>query len=304
MHPPQVSLFSFSLAQGGEFAFVLISFAAGLGLLAAAQASLLIAMVALSMALAPLLMIFDAKIMQPRYERMGPSQEADTIDESGARAIIAGHGRYGMMIGRVLAARGIKATVLDHDAEQIDVLRRFGYKVFYGDASRLDLLEAAGANEATALIIAIDDRDKALEIVELAKRHFPHLEIFARAFDRTHAYELINAGVIHVYREVFESSMTLAEDALATLGVHPYEAARAVRAFRAHDEKVLHETAPLSGDWDRIIDISRAARAELERIIALDQQPQPQLPDRSWDASPASEADPRSLPETEEKPAT
>ena len=304
MHSPQVSLFSFSLAQGGEFAFVLISFAAGLGLLATAQSSLLIAIVALSMALAPLLMIFDARVMQPRYERLGPSQEADTIDETGARAIIAGHGRFGMMIGRVLAARGIKATVLDHDAEQIDVLRRFGYKVFYGDASRLDLLEAAGAHEASILIIAIDDRDRALQIVDLARRHFPHLEIFARAFDRTHAYELLNAGVKRVYREVLDSSMTLAEDALAALGVHPYEAARAVRTFRAHDEFMLRKTAPLVGDWEQLIDVSRQGRLELERIIALDQEPQPQLPDRAWDAPSTSEADPRSLPETEEKAAT
>jgi hypothetical protein len=200
MPPGEASLFSFSLAQGGEFAFVLISFATGLGLLAATQASLLIAVVALSMALAPLLMITDTRLVQPRFALSDASRAPDAIDETGARVIIAGHGRFGMTVGRILLANGYRAVVLDHDAEQVDVLRKFGYKIFYGDASRLDLLEAAGARDAKALVVAVDAREKIDAIVETAQRHFPHLEIFARAFDRTHAYDLINAGVPHVYR--------------------------------------------------------------------------------------------------------
>jgi monovalent cation:proton antiporter-2 (CPA2) family protein len=305
MKPPRASLFSFSLAQGGEFAFVLISFAAGLGLLAVAQASMLVAVVALSMAIAPLLMMLDAKVIQPRFERYGFQREADRIDSAGSSAIILGHGRFGMTIGRVLAANGTRATVLDHDAEQIDALRRFGFKVFYGDASREDLLAAAGAADANILVIAIDDRDKTLQIVETAKRRFPHLKIFARAFDRTHAYALFNAGVEHVYREVYDSSLIMAEDALVALGTHPYEAARALRVFRKHDEALIRRSARHAGDIDTIIDISRTAQAEIERVLSGDQRPRPELaPDRSWDTQNDAARDPRSMSENEEKAAS
>jgi len=303
MKPPRASLFSFSLAQGGEFAFVLISFAAGLGLLAAAQASMLVAIVALSMALAPLLMMIDSRIIQPGFENLRPKREADRIEPAGSQAIILGHGRFGMTVGRVLAANGSKATVLDHDAEQIDALRRFGFKVFYGDASREDLLAAAGAADAKILVIAIDDREKILQIVETAQRSFPHLEIFARAFDRPHAYALLNAGVTHVYREVFDSSLAMAEDALVDLGQHPYEAAQALRLFRKHDEALMRRAARHSGDIDTIIDISRAAQAEIERVLSGDQAPQPEfLTDRPWGTVPeAAQQDPRSVTEQDEQ---
>ncbi|MGE3876913.1 MAG: monovalent cation:proton antiporter-2 (CPA2) family protein [Parvibaculaceae bacterium] len=305
MKPPRASLFSFSLAQGGEFAFVLISFAAGLGLLAVTEANLLVAIVALSMALAPLLMMIDARIIQPRFESMAPKREADRIEPSGSQAIVLGHGRFGMTVGRVLAANGSRATVLDHDAEQIDALRRFGFKVFYGDASREDLLEAAGAADAKILVIAIDDREKINQIVETAQRNFPHLEIFARAFDRPHAYALLNAGVKHVYREVFDSSLAMAEDALVALGQHPYEAAHALRLFRKHDEALIRRAARHSGDIDTIIDISRAAQAEIERVLSGDQGPRPELLlERPWGTVPEAQQDPRSMTEQEEKAAS
>jgi Kef-type K+ transport system membrane component KefB/voltage-gated potassium channel Kch len=305
MKAPRASLFSFSLAQGGEFAFVLISFAAGLGLLAAQQANMLIAVVALSMALAPLLMMIDARIIQPRLDGMGLKRETDRIEPAGSQAIILGHGRFGMTVGRVLAANGSKATVLDHDAEQIDALRRFGFKVFYGDASREDLLEAAGAADAKILVIAIDDREKTLQIIETAQRSFPHLEIFARAFDRPHAYILLNAGVTYVYREVFDSSLAMAEDALVALGQHPYEAAHAVRLLRKHDEALMRRSARHAGDIDTIIDISRAAQAEIERVLSGDQGPRPELLlERPWGTVPESQQDPRSVNEQEEKAAS
>jgi monovalent cation:proton antiporter-2 (CPA2) family protein len=287
------SLFSFSLAQGGEFAFVLISFAAGLGLLAASQASLLIAMVALSMAMAPLLMIADTRVLQPRFALVETAREPDVIDERGARVIIAGHGRFGMTVGRILLANGYRAAVLDHDAEQVDVLRQFGYKIFYGDASRVDLLEAAGAHEAKALVIAVDGREKITEIVEAAKRHFPHLEIFARAFDRTHAYELINAGVPHVYREVFSASADMGQDVLTALGKHPFEAFRSTRKFRAHDEDLMRRAAAIAGDRQKLIDLTRAARAEIENVLGKDRSEAGHEPDHAW-AAPEAGADPRS----------
>ena len=284
MNAPDSSRFSFALAQGGEFAFVLISFAAGLGLLAAAQSSLLVAMVALSMALAPLLMIFDEKVMQPRFVRNSSAREADRIDDNDTRVIIAGHGRYGMTVGRMLSASGIKAVVLDHDAEQIDALRKFGFKVYYGDASRHDLLEAAGAREARILVIAIDDPEKALQIVETAHHHFPHLHIMARAFDRVHAYRLLNAGVPDVLREVFASSVDMGERLLTRLGVHPFEAHRAARRFKSHDEELLQKAARHVDDTQRLIDIARQGREEIERVLGADVSSSQIQPDHAWEA--------------------
>jgi voltage-gated potassium channel Kch len=284
MNGPDASRFSFSLAQGGEFAFVLISFAAGLGLLAATQSGMLVAVVAISMACAPLLMILDDKVMQPRFARGGTARQADAITDTGARVIIAGHGRYGMTVGRLLGASGIRAVVLDHDAEQIDALRRFGYKVYYGDASRHDLLEAAGARDAEVLVIAVDDRDKITEIVNTAKHHFPHLLLFARAFDRVHAYELLNHGVAHVFREVFASSVDMGRDVLVSLGRHPFEAHRAARTFRAHDERLIRKAAAHVDDDAALVDIARKGRAEIENVLAADIDPSETAPDHAWEA--------------------
>jgi Kef-type K+ transport system membrane component KefB/Trk K+ transport system NAD-binding subunit len=284
MNGPDASRFSFSLAQGGEFAFVLISFAAGLALLNPAQAGLLVAVVALSMAAAPLLMLFDQRVMQPRFTARSAPREHDSIAETGAKVIIAGHGRYGMTVGRMLQASGIRAVVLDHDAEQIEALRKFGYKVYYGDASRHDLLEAAGAADADALVIAIDDREKALEIVETARRHFPKLLVLARAFDRVHAYRLINAGVEDVHREVFASSVDMGEKLLVRLGVHPFEAHRAAKRFKSHDEELIRRAAKHVDDTERLIDIARQGREEIERVLAADQSGVIEVPDHAWEA--------------------
>jgi len=270
MGGPDSSRFAFSLAQGGEFAFVLISFAVGLALLSASQAGLLVAVVAISMALAPLLMIADDKFIQTRYAVANETRTPDAIVEPDAEVIIAGHGRYGMTVGRMLLASGHKAVVLDHDAEQIDTLRKFGFKVYYGDASRPDLLHAAGAANAKMLVIAIDDPAKVLEVVEVARQHFPHLRIFARAFDRMHAYRLINAGVGDVFREVFASSIDMAEKVLAALGVQSSEAERAALAFKNHDESLLRNAAKHVDDLDKLVDLARAGRAEITNVLAGD----------------------------------
>jgi monovalent cation:proton antiporter-2 (CPA2) family protein len=284
MNTPDASRFSFSLAQGGEFAFVLISFAAGLGLLAAAQSGLLVAIVAISMAFAPLLMIFDDKILQPRFLQDGKAREADRIDDTEPNIIIAGHGRYGMTVGRMLAASGIKAVVLDHDTEQIDALRQFGFKVYYGDASRTDLLEAAGARDAKALVIAVDDREKINEIAETARQHFPHLMLFVRAIDRTHAYELLNMGVEHVYREVFASSVDMGENVLVALGRHPFEAHRAARTFKHHDERMVRLAAVHVDDTATLIDIARRGRSEIGNVLSGDQLGAVPAGDHAWEA--------------------
>ena len=284
MSLPDASRFSFSLAQGGEFAFVLISFAAGLGLLAATQSGMLVAAVAISMALAPLLMLLDENVLQPRFVKNGNTREADIIDGGGARVIIAGHGRYGMTVNRLLGASGISSVVLDHDVEQIDALRKFGYKVYYGDASRLDLLEAAGAKDAQILVVAVDDRAKINEIVEIAKQHFPHLKLFARAWDRVHAYELINLGVMGVHRELFASSVEMGKDVMRALGQHPFEAHRASRIFMAHDEQLIRKAAQHVDDEAALVDIARKGRAEIENVIGEDVRQKEVPRDHGWEA--------------------
>src|SRR5688572_22803421 len=248
------SRFAFSLAQGGEFAFVLVAFALGLGLLAADEAGLLVAAVAISMAFAPLLMLADDKLLQPRLAPRSEKRAPDAIDERGAEVIIAGHGRFGMTIVRLLQANRRRTVVLDHDAEQIEALRKFGFRVYYGDAARLDLLEAAGAKEAKAFVLAIDDRDRTLQIAESVMRHFPHLRVFARAFDRVHAYQLLNLGVPNVYREVFGSSVDVGRDGLSALGLQPHEAQRVAALFKAHDERLVRESAPHALDQSKLID--------------------------------------------------
>ncbi len=282
MKHENASLFSFSLAQGGEFAFVLISFSLGLGLLSVTQAGLLVAMVALSMTLGPPLMIIEEKFIQPLFSRKSTPREADEITES-ATVIIAGHGRFGMTVGRILQARGIKSVVLDHDAEQIDVLRKFGFKVFYGDASRTDLLEAAGANSAKILVVAVDEREKILEIAATARKHFPHLQVFARAFDRVHAYDLINSGIRNVYREVFSSSVDMGEEILVALGQHPFEAHRAAKAFKKFDERIMREMAKHVGDVDKMVDTARQNRTELSRVLTSDRTTGPMNIDQAWE---------------------
>jgi len=293
MNGPDSSRFSFALAQGGEFAFVLIALASGLQLIDAGQTGLLVAVVALSMAAAPLLMLFDQRVVQPRFHDDGPARASDTIDETGTRVVIAGHGRYGMTVGRLLQASGIRAVVLDHDAEQIEALRKFGFKVYYGDASRPDLLEAAGAAEAQALVIAIDDPEKALEIVETARRHFPGLRILARAFDRVHAYRLLNAGVEDVYRETFASSVDLGEKLLVRLGMHPFEAHRAARRFKSHDEEQVRRSARHVDDTQRLIDLARQGSDEIERVLAADLGDNRKTPDHGWEAPDAQPHPPR-----------
>jgi monovalent cation:proton antiporter-2 (CPA2) family protein len=270
MAGPERSRFSFALAQGSEFGFVLIAFAAGLGLLAGNMSAVLTAVIALSMALAPLLMLFDEKVIQPRFADGDFLRDADVIEHDGVDAIIAGHGRFGMTIGRLLNAQGLRTAVLDIDSSQVDLLRRFGFRVFYGDALRLDLLEAAGAKEAKILIVAIDDREKVKQLIEIAKHNYPNLRIFARAYDRSHAHEILNANIDHVYREVFGSSMDLARDALVALGKTAVDADRIVQLFRTHDDKVLRAAAPMTEDEDKLIDLARQSRAEIARVFTND----------------------------------
>lgn len=281
----QSLIFACALAQGGEFAFVLFSFATQNNVLTLAVAEPLVAVVALSMALTPLIMIVNDKLVQPRFVTSAPIREADAIDDNENPVIIAGFGRFGQIVGRLLIANGFKATILEHNPGQIDILRRFGFKVFYGDASRIDLLHAAGAEQAKLFIVAIDEREKTLDTVELVRKHFPHLKILARAIDRSHAYELIRRGVQVVERETFGSSLEMGVEALKLLGVRSYKAHRAGRTFKEHDEQALHEMANVVGDETVLVARSRQLARELEQLLRSDDRDLSQELDRAWDVS-------------------
>jgi len=275
-------LFSFGLAQGGEFAFVLLSFALQNGVVEEATAGRLIAVVALSMALTPLLMLFNEKVLTPRVgTRERVEREADAVPHE-RRVVVAGFGRFGESVGRVLQASGFEATVLDDDSDQVDLLRRLGLEVYYGDATRLDLLEAAGAGEAELLVVAMDDPARVLRVVETAQKHFPHLRIFARARNRADAQELLARGVEHVYRETLDSALRLGRDATRALGVPAYQAHRTAQAFRRHDERALADLVEHRGT-ERYFDLARRRIADVERCMRADQDRERESRDAGWE---------------------
>ncbi len=236
-------LVTLGLAQAGEFGFVLLAFTVANGVIPEPLSEQLLLVVALSMLLTPVLFIVYDKNVVPRFaNRM--AAEPDEIDTE-APIIIAGVGRFGGIINRVLLAAGHKTVVLDHHSEHLERMRTFGIKAFFGDASRPDLLHAAGIEEAKMLIIAIDDREQANEMVRHVLENHPHVHIIARAIDRHHVYELWGAGCRDIIRENFDSAVRAARSALEVLGVHPYDAERQTRGYVENDKKVLRELADL-----------------------------------------------------------
>lgn len=257
-----------ALSQGGEFAFVLLTFAVAQRVLRPEPAALLTAAVALSMAATPLLMLAWERAARARV-RAADAPEND-FDERDPDVIIAGFGRFGQVVGRLLAANGFQTSVLENSVEQLELLRRFGRKVYYGDAERLDLLRAAGAEKAKVLVVAVDDRDKAGEIVEVAREAFPHLKVLARAFDRRHAYDLLNRGADIVERETFEGGLAMGMEALRALGWRAYRAERAARFFRRHDERMFEELRPVWGDEERFTLAVRESSPRMEDLLRAD----------------------------------
>ncbi len=268
----QAMLFAFALAQGGEFAFVLFQYAGGLSILNEQQAAFLTLAVALSMALTPIVMLLNERFIVPRFMSLLP-QEYDEIHADGSAVIIAGYGRFGQIIGRFLRAQGVKITILEKDPDQIELLRKFGTAGFFGDASRLDLLRAAGAAKAKLLVVAVDDADKCLEIVQMAKQFFPNLKILARARNRRHAYELHKAGADYSRREMFDSSLIMAQEAMVALGASAEEMRIKAQRFLDYDEKTLHTSFAFFEKEPELVSFSRQASGEMERILREDVQP-------------------------------
>lgn len=243
-------MFAFLLAQGGEFSFLLFSFATQNRVVSGELANLLILVVVLSMMFTPLIIIAYDRFIRPRFTGCVSTDEGGEADmEMEAQpVIVAGYGRFGQIVSRMLTADGIETTLLDHDAGQIELTGRFGFKVFYGDASRVELLGAAGAEQARLLVIAIDDREKAVQMVRSAKQFFPDLKTLARAYDRSHAYELMEAGAEVVTRETFGSALIMGEEALRLLGYENAQAYRVMRTFKHHDEQGLQKLYEVWGD--------------------------------------------------------
>ena len=259
---------SMVLSQGGEFAFVLFSLAAGERLLQGGLADLLVAVVTISMLTTPFLVNLLhclPKPGEPAARGAPPPAEDNPV-------IIAGFGRFGQIVGRILATRGIPFTALDVDSEQLDFFAQFGEKVYFGDASRLDLLRAARADRAAVLVIAIDDIDASMRCAEIAKQYFPHLKIFARAHNRLHAYRLLDLGITRVWRETFHSSAELAQRVMTELGLPESTAEETVRIFTLHDERLLRRAAAHHADMPKLIEIAKAGRAELRSLFEQDRR--------------------------------
>jgi len=278
----QRGIFVFLLCQGGEFAFVLFSVALTSGALSAELVGLLFVVVALSMMSTPLLLLINEKIIHPRFIRLGHTPPVDEpIEESDNPVIIAGFGQFGRCIGRLLHANGIDTTVLDHNPDQIESARRFGYRIYFGDASRLDILRATGAEQAKLLIVAVNNPEMAIEIVDLAQAHFPNLQILSRVKNISHATELVKRDITLFRYETTDSALRLGEDALKSLGFGAYQAKVMANNFRDHEDALLQEIYRTE-KLEKRVDLSVKARQELERIFLADKMEQEQREERAW----------------------
>jgi voltage-gated potassium channel Kch len=260
---------AFALPQAGEFGFVLFSLGVSYKLMDQSLADLLVIVVTVSMIVSPMLMSAQFKFLEPRLRKNAPPV-FDQIDDNESRVILAGVGRFGQIIGRVLRMRRIKFTALEADAEQVEALRRRGAKVYYGDASRLELLQAAKADQADLFILAIDDAEVSVRTAEIVRKHFPKLKIFARARNRQHALRLMELGVQYIVRETYFSSLEMAQRTLETLGLSRTEAVESIQRFKVVDERTLKEQLEIKDDEQKLIQSAHLVAKELDRLFESD----------------------------------
>ncbi len=279
-------LFAFSLAQGSEFAFVLFGFGVAEGVFSIELSQVLIASIALSMALTPLVMIFDEKVVRKRFgTKESIDRESDVVDE-GAPVILAGVGRFGNFVARALRSQGIEATVIDNDSDHIDMLRNIGMKAFYGDATRHDLLESAGADHARLLIIALDGEENINQLIETARKHFPHLQIITRAMSMSHHLELIENKVDFAVHQNSASALEIAENAMTRLGLRAHKANRSIKAFARRERERAQSLAAIRSDETVFMNTVRQHIDEMERQFKLDHQNQSKEADKAWETEP------------------
>lgn len=263
--------FSIALPEGSEFSFVLFGVAVASGALSRDRADLATVAIALSMVVTPILFATSERIVMPLLE---PRKEPvyDEIDNAATPVILCGFGRFGQIIGRVLRMQGIAFTALDKSPEQIRVVRRFGNKVYFGNPAREEVLRAAGAGQARVLVVALDEMDQTLEVVDMAKRHFPDLAIFARARNRRHTHLLMDRGVAGIVRETFFSSLRLSEMVMEKLDIPVEDARRAIEIFREYDERALVETHAIAHDESQLIQSAQQASEELQELFEADRE--------------------------------
>jgi glutathione-regulated potassium-efflux system ancillary protein KefC len=274
MHVADRLLLALLLSQAGEFAFVVLNFAQSAALLPARDAQLWAVVVALSMALTPVLLLLFDRVWVPRINarRPQPDVPADLPDDRSV--IMLGYGRFGQIVTRLLRAQGYSMTLIDDDPAQIELVKRFGVKVFYGDGGRLDILRAAGAADARLIVIAVAGGDRIIASAELIRRNFPKARIAARAIDRGHAHQLMALGVEVFERETFRAALALGEKALVTLGTAPDEARRIAAAFEEHDLKLLGDSYALRNDRDAYIGFVRQSTEMLDQVMQADRERQ------------------------------
>jgi len=258
---------AFSLPSGGEFAFVLFGLAASLGIMDAQDADLLVLVVTASMILSPVLLaVYDVTFKPPATD----SRPFDTPAELNPKVIIAGFGRFGQIVGRILRAKKIPFTALEASQTQVDFLRRFGNQVFYGDASRLELLRAAHADNAEVFVLAVDDVEASVRTAELIRKHFPHLKIFARARNRQHAFRLMDMGVRYTIRETLVSSLELSVQVLEALGLSKTRAVETAHRFRIHDEQTMAKQLSVKDDESKFLQTTRESAEQLLHLFETD----------------------------------
>ena len=292
-------LFTLLLAQGGEFAFVVFSTAQNQKIITDEQASLLIGAVAISMVVTPLVVTLVDRWVVRHFAQLGNSADkpAELSEPQEAPIIVAGFGRYGQIVTRVLLSQGLKAVILDRSVEMLEVARLFGYRVFYGDATRLDLLRIAGIEKARVLVIAVDGVDQANEIAELALEHFPHIKIVARAKDVSHWYALRDLGVQHIDREVFDSSLQTAQKTLELLGYSAEDAHYVATVFRVHNLELTEKMYAHHNDREALLAVAKQGRDQLTEQMqrereerGMGQVPADQAPMSPYPAHPAHAA--------------
>ncbi len=289
-------LVTLGLAQAGEFGFVLLSFSLQNNVIPADIAQLLALVVAISMFLTPALFIFFDKVLVPRFAASEPQRQADVVDDEG-RVLIAGIGRFGQIVNRLLVANGIKTVVLDHDAKQVDNLRQLEIKSYFGDATRPDLLETAGIEDADLFVIAIDDRERAVELATFIEQRYPHITVLARAFDQIHYYQLKQAGAELIIKETYHAALNLGCEALTRLGFHPFRAEQLKTAFIATENETVEAmyqnwvSSTDSGMSPGYRELFMQQEAAIRAAMGVDRSDRHSNSERSWNPPPKGYAE-------------
>ncbi len=300
----EAPVFVILLAQGGEFGFVVFQTALGSGVIGAQAASFMVASVAISMLLTPLLLVATDRLLAPRLAARAQGAKPDEIaQQQQAPIIICGFGRYGQIVGRLIQANGLNATVLDHSAEQVATVRRFGWPAFYGDATRLDLLRVAGAARARVIVVAVDDVAQSLAVVDLVHAHFAQATIVARARDATHWYGLQARGVQHIERETLDSALLSGRSVLELMGWERHAARTQALRFRQHTLELLHRMAPHQGDEKKLISAAKQGRQQLEEMWSREREERARQKTRRGDGFAAQAGTAQASPSAPTPPA-